>query len=58
MDDKQINANDSTDESKQDQPKTPPESADCSEQEQLWEAYRLQQQRRACPGCGEQPFLG
>ena len=21
-------------------------------------AYRLQQQRLACPGCGEEPFLG
>ncbi len=22
------------------------------------QAYLLQQQRRACPGCGEEPFLG
>ena len=26
--------------------------------DELYEAYLEQQRRRACPGCGEEPFLG
>lgn len=29
-----------------------------AEQARLREEYLRQQQRRACPGCGEAPFLG
>ncbi len=28
------------------------------EQARLWKLYQEQQRRRACPGCGEEPFLG
>jgi pyruvate/2-oxoacid:ferredoxin oxidoreductase beta subunit len=31
---------------------------DAAEQERLQQLYRQQQQRLACPGCGESPFLG
>lgn len=30
----------------------------CDDQERLRELYHQQQRRLACPGCGEEPFLG
>lgn len=32
--------------------------ADPDSQSQMRKAYLEQQRRRACPGCGEEPFLG
>ena len=31
----------------------PAERTDLAEQQRLWRQYRLQQQRRSCPGCGD-----
>lgn len=35
-----------------DTPLAPPDSIS-DEQQKLWEAYREQQRRRSCPGCGD-----
>lgn len=35
-----------------------PESKQAAEQQRLLAEYIKQQRRRACPGCGEEPFLG
>lgn len=34
-----------------------PDAAEPCEQERIEAAYREQQRRRSCPGCGEEPFL-
>ena len=45
-------------------PRVPPscvatneDASEPSDQERIEAAYREQQRRRSCPGCGEEPFL-
>mgnify|MGYP003110207333 CR=1 FL=1 len=61
------NANDNSDRSLDSQletethvGKTPNDETDCDQQspDDMTAAYLQQQRRLACPGCGEEPFLG
>jgi hypothetical protein len=40
-------------ESQLDKASLPPAEQSVEEKQKLWEAYREQQRRRSCPGCGD-----